>query len=508
MNRPDCDERSDSADKSANKQDELPSSVTTDDGLSEAEDPESDNFDHHAGLSKAKALAMTAILGKNDHAAGDQSEAAGSPVPYPEVKEDDPDSDLEQRTTQRTVSTHTPSVLDHINELLAKGREESKIREDRLNKSIEDLNGKLHQLITLVEKQTKILDDERSSAQDRETRLKKKIQNLEDTVSRLSEVQEKTLRESNEGREKIARQLSDLKSNSTLQTEMSEKLTGLTTLMERQAIEMEKGRGAANELRSSFAEHRTEAGDREVRYTRQISNLKTQISTLEGKMDEMTAEAEKSEHRLSTALAKLKQQSHTPKSPKAPDTPTPGVHSAHTGNPKRRDVIEKLPEAVVDAKQRTDEIRTLSNYQDKPESKRTPENAQKTNPEISDEKRKERMQSAENNEWVDTSKRRRKKESAPEQQPNKPLGKLLGAPGIKRKAYFVGGIHPECAAEDLRQFCETRCKVIKCTLMPARKLGTQCAHVVVTADTAEAFEATNWEEHIFCRPWRFSSNSD
>ena len=117
---------------------------------------------------------------------------------------------MEQRTTQRKVSTHTPSVLDDINELLAKGREESKIREDRLNKSIEDLNGKLHQLITLVEKQTKILDHERSAAQDRETRLKKKIQNLEDTVFRLSEVQEKTLREGNEGREKIARQLSDL----------------------------------------------------------------------------------------------------------------------------------------------------------------------------------------------------------------------------------------------------------------------------------------------------------
>ena len=105
----------------------------------------------------------------------------------------------------------------------SEGREESKIREDRLNKSIEDLNGELHQLITLVEKQTKILDDERSAAQDRETRLKKKIQNLEDTVSRLSEVQEKTLRESNEGREKIARQLNDLKSNSTLQAKKLEK---------------------------------------------------------------------------------------------------------------------------------------------------------------------------------------------------------------------------------------------------------------------------------------------
>ena len=229
MARPDCDERSDSADKLANKQDELPSSITTDDGLSEAEDPESDNFDHHAGLFKAKALAMTAILGKNDHAAGDPSEAAGSPVPYPEVKEDDPDSDLEQRTTQRRVSTHTPSVLDHINELLPKGREESKIREDRLNKSIEDLNGKLHQLMTLVEKKTKILDDKRSAAQDRETRLKKKIQNLEDTVSRLSEVQEKTLRESNEGREKIARQLGDVKSNSTLQAKNSKSGINLGT---------------------------------------------------------------------------------------------------------------------------------------------------------------------------------------------------------------------------------------------------------------------------------------
>ena len=70
-------------------------------------------------------------------------------------------------------------------------------------------------------------------------------------------------------------------------------------------------------------------------------NLKTQISTLEGKMNEMTAEAEKSEHRLSTALPKLKQQSQTPKSQKASDTPTPGVHSAHTGKPKRRDMIEK-----------------------------------------------------------------------------------------------------------------------------------------------------------------------
>ena len=328
------------------------------------------------------------------------------------------------------------------------------------------------------------------------------VQQTLEAIERIQETHEKEKKEAEQREMRLKNQI----------TEMSDKLTGLMTLMERQAIEMEKGRGEANELRSSFAEYRTEAGDREVRYTRQISNLKTQISTLEGKMNEMTAEAEKSEHRLSTALAKLKQQSQTPKSQKASDTPTPGVHSAHTGNPKRRDMIEKLPEAVVDAKQTTDEIRTLSNCQDKPETTLTPENAQKTNPETSDEKRKEGMQSVENNEWVDTSKRRRKKleskESAPEQQPSKPLGKLLGAPGIKRKGYFVGGIHPECAAEDLRQFCETRSKVIKCTQMPARKLGTQCAHVVVTADTAEAFEATKWEEHIFCRPWRFSSNSD
>ena len=123
------------------------------------------------------------------------------------------------------------------------------------------------------------------------------------TIERIQETYEQEKKEAEQREMRLKNQI----------TEMSEKLTGLTTLMERQAIEMEKGRGAANELRSSFAEYRTEAGDREVRYTRQISNLKTQISTLEGKMDEMTAEAEKSEHRLSTALAKLKQQSQTPK---------------------------------------------------------------------------------------------------------------------------------------------------------------------------------------------------
>ena len=63
MSRPDRDERSDSADKLANKLDELLSSVTTDGGPSEAEDPESDNFDHHAGLSNSLRSGYTHVTG-------------------------------------------------------------------------------------------------------------------------------------------------------------------------------------------------------------------------------------------------------------------------------------------------------------------------------------------------------------------------------------------------------------------------------------------------------------
>ena len=63
---------------------------------------------------------------------------------------------------------------------------------------------------------------------------------------------------------------------------------------------------------------------------------------------------------------------------------------------------------------------------------------------------------------------------------NKPLGKLVGAPRIRRRVFYVGGIAPECSVEDLQQFCEDQCPLIDCRLMPSRRTGTQSAYVTVS----------------------------
>ena len=490
MNRPDCDERSDSADKLANKQAELPSSVTTDDGLSEAEDPESDNFDHHAGLSKAKALAMTAILGKNDHAAGDASEAAGSPVPYPEVKDDDPDSDWEQRTTQRTVSTHTPSVLDDINELLAKGREESKIREYRLNKSIEDLNGKLHQLITLVEKQTKILDHERSAAQDRETRLKKKIQNLEDTVSRLSEVQEKTLRESNEGREKIARQLSDLKSNSTLQAKKLEK-RHQPRHEEKKELECGSTSESPSCSSSSNPGHvETQPNSRDHSKGRPQGNThgKEQTSS-EPKvnMPSRNADPSVSAHKDEEGKksAKMLIDDH---------------HAGVSGMRSASDNESGSPEPVPDLE--------LSKDFDAGEKRpQQPQESSSSSPKTYSAITASEETSDSTNAWQQVKRRGKKSSRGPSPDSTRRQSELKGAMRIKKSVFYISGIDVSCPEDTLVDYCLNRqVRVASCGFLNSKHFGTKSARLVVSADDAEATNIVNesfWPENIRARPWKF-----
>ena len=76
-----------------------------------------------------------------------------------------------------------------------------------------------------MEKQAKIINEERSAAQDRETRMKNKVQDLEKIVPELSgsvgdvlKTQAKALRQNKEDSAKIARQLNDLKEMSTPHT--------------------------------------------------------------------------------------------------------------------------------------------------------------------------------------------------------------------------------------------------------------------------------------------------
>ena len=42
-----------------------------------------------------------------------------------------------------------------------------------------------------------------------------------------------------------------------------------------------------------------------------------------------------------------------------------------------------------------------------------------------------------------------------------PHGQLCGAQRIKKKVFFVGGMDPKCASEDLKQFCTSKKGAVK-----------------------------------------------
>ena len=92
---------------------------------------------------------------------------------------------------------------------------------------------------------------------------------------------------------------------------------------------------------------------------------------------------------------------------------------------------------------------------------------------------------------------------------NKPLGKLVGAPRIRRRVFYVGGIAPECSVEDLQQFCEDwQCPLIDCRLMPSRRTGTQSAYVEVAETMADKFRSITWPENLYARDWAFKANTE
>ena len=85
-----------------------------------------------------------------------------------------------------------------------------------------------------------------------------------------------------------------------------------------------------------------------------------------------------------------------------------------------------------------------------------------------------------------------------------PLGKLAGAPRVKKKVFYVGGIDPACTAEDLKFFCEKKhCPLLACRFLPSRRSGTQAAYVVIADSQTSSFLSIAWPEYLYTRPWTF-----
>lgn len=75
---------------------------------------------------------------------------------------------------------------------------------------------------------------------------------------------------------------------------------------------------------------------------------------------------------------------------------------------------------------------------------------------------------------------------------NKPLGKLVGAARIRKRVYYLGGISPECSAEDIQNFCDPGCRLIECRMLPSRRYGTQAARLVVPENPEIKLESLDW----------------
>ena len=91
--------------------------------------------------------------------------------------------------------------------------------------------------------------------------------------------------------------------------------------------------------------------------------------------------------------------------------------------------------------------------------------------------------------------------------PKVPLGKLVGAPRLKKRAFYVGGIDLACSVEDVTHFCKNEsCPLLDCRLVPSRRCGTQSAYVTVAEQQAESFLAISWPENLYARPWLFDDS--
>ena len=106
--------------------------------------------------------------------------------------------------------------------------------------------------------------------------------------------------------------------------------------------------------------------------------------------------------------------------------------------------------------------------------------------------------------WTKKTPRRPKPNTGPKNPVDKkPLGKLLGAERIIKAVYYLGGINPNCAADDIVSFCRPYCNILDCRILSSKRTGTQAARLVIDKRTCSALEKVEWPEHVFLQKWNF-----
>ena len=89
---------------------------------------------------------------------------------------------------------------------------------------------------------------------------------------------------------------------------------------------------------------------------------------------------------------------------------------------------------------------------------------------------------------------------------------LRGARTIRKTVFFLGGISPECSADDITTYCSERgIMVSACRLLESRLFGTKSARLSVSQADAlkeNILGESFWPENITIRPWHFPNTAD
>ena len=318
----------------------------------------------------------------------------------------------------------------------------------------DNLESTVSTLLSLVQIVRDAFEEEKSAARDRENKLHKSLETL---MARL-ESQSKTMNRMNEEAQKQALLLTQVREEAR---DTERKLLNRIGTLEQEV----------QEVKVSLNDTQTELSESNAKLSRQLNDIKS-----------MSISRNKAE---AAAPKKITQPGTEMKSKQLGEEVTSPLNNSETRDEKkkekqREDQSGKSPPG----KHTTDEVRNAN------------ENLNEWIPSFADHARKPKKSSPP------------QRTAAAEDGKKKPLGKLLGVAKVKKTAFYVGGISPDCATEDFEEFCaHNRCPIVSCRLMRSAVHGTQAAYVVVREDDSKMFANIEWPQNLYCRPWSFKTTT-
>ena len=358
------------------------------------------------------------------------------------------------------------SKIDGLHDSLDRERTEAIDREQRMYSKITELE-KVFTALPKIDALTHTLEKEREEARDREQRLSNKIRELEKTIANLNTSVEESLKTCNTKLDKLS-----LRQHRPQTPEKRPANGG--------------GQGAQTMQTDTDRSGRTHAPDSES--SRSATSRGEQTTDLHANSSPSTHGPTNraanaglglpSSHEGAGVASKPAGKNHD--NCNRTDVP-PGSTPTHAER--------SLPESYADA---ASARRTNITESDQPATTQDTTQTSSLSTLPSDEK------------WTKKTPRRPKSNTGSKNPVDKkPLGKLLGAERIIKAVYYLGGISPNCAADDIVSFCRPYCNILDCRILSSKRTGTQAARLVIDKRTCSTLEKVEWPEHVFLQKWNF-----